>query len=117
MWEVAWYNSKYDDAQNDILDSNEVIGLINQGSHYKVLSKLSKNLKGWVSKKVELELKLDLLEDYAFPRCMPDDFIEEIHFDTELAYLMIASEGTGESKYNLKCCVDRGICDCQFLLN
>ena len=91
--------------------------MINQGSHYKVLSKLSKNLKGWVSKKVELELKLDLLEDYAFPRCMPDDFIEEIHFDTELAYLMIASEGTGESKYNLKCCVDREICDCQLLLN
>ena len=102
MWEVDWFNSKYDILQSDVFNRKEVIGLINAGSRYKIFSKLWKSLKGWVSEKIGLAFKLDLLDEYTLPRCMSNDFFEEIHFDTEQAYLMIASEGTGELKYNLK---------------
>ena len=38
---------------------------------------------------------LELLDEYEFPEPMPEDKIYDYHVDTNQAYLMLATEGTG----------------------
>ena len=51
---------------------------------------------GWVyGKRASKIFGLDLLEEYAFPQPMPEDKFYDYHVDTNQAYLMLATEGTG----------------------
>ena len=70
--------------------------MIHRGSYVKIFHKIQKNLKVWIPHKEELEWKLDLLDDYSLPICMPKDMHESMNFDTDQAYIIIATEGTGK---------------------
>ena len=51
---------------------------------------------GWINeKKASKIFGLDLLEEYAFPQPMPEDKFYDYHIETNQAYLMLATEGTG----------------------
>ena len=51
---------------------------------------------GWIHGKKALKIfGLDLLDEYAFPHPMPEDKFYDYHVDTNQAYLMLATEGTG----------------------
>ena len=52
---------------------------------------------GWIHGKRALKtLGLELLDEYEFPQPMPKDMTYDYHFDTNQAYLMIATDGTGK---------------------
>ena len=42
---------------------------------------------------------LDLLEEYTFPKPMPEDAFAKYHIDSDEAYLMLATVGTGNSLF------------------
>ena len=42
-----------------------------------------------------MKLKLDLLDDYKFPACMPADVSDKIHIVADQAYVMVATPNTG----------------------
>ena len=51
---------------------------------------------GWINEnKASKIFGLDLLEEYAFPQPMPEDKFYDYHIETNQAYLMLATEGTG----------------------
>ena len=51
---------------------------------------------GWIHGKRALKtFGLELLDEYAFPQPMPEDKFYDYHVDTNQAYLMLATEGTG----------------------
>ena len=54
---------------------------------------MHKDEKGFVND--ELKLKLDLLDDYKFPACMPADVSNKIHIVADQAYVMVATPDTG----------------------
>ena len=88
---MAWPTSK--SAQ---LEAQRIKKIISQGSYVKVFHKIQKHLKGWIPHKEELKFKLDLLDEYSLPICMPKDMHEYIDFDTDQAYIIMATEGTGK---------------------
>ena len=51
---------------------------------------------GWINEnKASKIFGLDLLEEYTFPQPMPEDKFYDYHIETNQAYLMLATEGTG----------------------
>ena len=55
-----------------------------------------KNFKGWVEEEYVIKyLKLDLLDEYSFPRPMPEDQCYSYHINSDQAYLMLATSETG----------------------
>ena len=79
------------------LTSYEVENAINSGYFVKVFQRLMKNFKGWVEEEYVIKyLKLDLLDEYSFPRPMPEDQCYNYHINSDQAYLMLATSETGE---------------------
>ena len=51
---------------------------------------------GWIYGKRALKtFGLELLDEYEFPQPMPEDKFYDYHVDTNQAYLMLATGGTG----------------------
>ena len=51
---------------------------------------------GWIHGKRALKtFGLELLDEYEFPQPMPEDKFYDYHVDTNQAYLMLATGGTG----------------------
>ena len=63
----------------------------------RVFHQLNKSLKGW--HKNEKYLKLDLLEEYSYPEPLPKDIFGDLHADSDQAYVMLATPGTGRSRF------------------
>ena len=81
--------------QNAHLNSNEVKNSINAGYLVKVFHRLLKRLKGWIDWESSKRLRLDLLEEYSFPKPMPEDEFYNYHVETDQSYIMLATNGTG----------------------
>ena len=68
--------------------SNSTIAIRRSEIHYFL---------GWVHGKSALKtFGLELLDEYEFPQPMPEDKFYDYHVDTNQAYLMLATEGTGK---------------------
>ena len=81
-----WY-----DIYQQVTSSSHPSKYISQRSSITITSFL-----GWIyGKKALKTFGLDLLEEYAFPQPMPEDKFYDYHVDTNQAYLMLATEGTG----------------------
>ena len=79
------------------LNTQSVKFAFNNGYLIKVFKKLQKDAKGWTENKDEAkELMLDLFDDYSFPKPMPEDEFYDFHVDTNQAYLLLATAGTGK---------------------
>ena len=77
--------------------SNKVKKLIDAGYLVKIFQKLLKSKKGWTHRKAEYKkYMLELLEEYTFPKPMPEDVFPKYHIDVDEAYLILATAGTGE---------------------
>ena len=51
---------------------------------------------GWINENKGSKIfGLDLLDEYTFPQPMPEDKFYDYHIETDQAYLMLATEGTG----------------------
>ena len=80
------------------LRSNDVKRLINDGNFVKIFRKLPKGELGWIDGKTEYkQYMLELMEEYTFPKPMPEDVFYRHHVETDQAYLMLATAETGNS--------------------
>ena len=78
------------------MNSESVKIALNNGYLVKIFQKLRKDAKGWTEDiNVAKELMLDLLYEYSLPKPMPEDEFYNFHVDTNQAYLMLATAGTG----------------------
>ena len=78
------------------LNSESVKFAINNGYLVKVFQKLWKDNKGWTEDDNRAkELMLDLFDEYSFPKPMPEDEFTKFNVAPNMAYLMLATAGTG----------------------
>ena len=78
------------------LNSESVKFAINNGYLVKVFQKLWKDNKGWTEDDDRAkELMLDLFDEYSFPKPMPEDEFTKFNVAPNMAYLMLATAGTG----------------------
>ena len=95
-WRTTFQTVKDGELKNRYLTSNEVKNAINSGYFVKIMDMLKKSSKGWADEEYEIKyLKLDLFDEYSFPMPMPDDEYLSYHVDSDQAYLMLATSGTG----------------------
>ena len=95
-WKTSIQKVKDGEIKIRYLTSNEVKNAINSGYYVKIIQKLIKSSKGWVDEEYEIKYwKLDLFDEYSFPMPMPDDEFLSYHVDSNQAYLMLATSGTG----------------------
>ena len=95
-WTTHYQETIDGSLKNEIFTSSQVKDLMSAGYFVKIIQQLPKRLKGWVHGKRALKtFGLDLLDEYAFPQPMPKDKFYDYHEDTNQAYLMLATEGTG----------------------
>ena len=60
------------------------------------VQKLWKDNKGWTEDDDRAkELMLDLFDEYSFPKPMPEDEFTKFNVAPNMAYLMLATAGTG----------------------
>ena len=71
--------------------------LINNGYLVKVFKNLPKGELGWwrYGETEYEQYMLELMEEYTFPKPMPEDIFEKYHVDSDQSYLMLATAGTG----------------------
>ena len=99
IWRSSYQKNQKTKTYNANLKSNEVKKLINNGYLVKVFKNLPKGEIGWW-RYGETEYKrymLELIEEYTFPKPMPEDIFEKYHVDSDQSYLMLATAGTGKS--------------------
>ena len=95
-WRTTFQTVKDGELKNRYLTSNEVKNAINSGYFVKIMDMLKKSSNGWADEEYEIKyLKLDLFDEYSFPMPMPDDEYLSYHVDSDQAYLMLATSGTG----------------------
>ena len=95
-WNISWYKDPTRPKKIDNFKASEVKDMIKSGFFVKIFQQLPKDLKGWVDQKRKVEIHgYDLLDEYSFPKPMPEDKFHEYHYDTSQAYLMLATAGTG----------------------
>ena len=95
-WNISWYKDPTRPKKIDNFKASEVKDMIKSGFFVKFFKQLPKHLKGWVDQKRKVNIYgYDLLDEYSFPKPMPEDKFHEYHYDTSQAYLMLATEGTG----------------------
>ena len=70
--------------------------LINDGNYIRIFYRLPKGDIGWRQGKTEYKpLMLELMEEYSFPKPMPEDIFKKYHIESDQAYLMLATAETG----------------------
>ena len=95
-WTTAFQKTIDGEIEEENLTSNDVKNAINSGYSLKVFQRLMKNFKGWVEEEYVIKyLKLDLLDEYSYPMPMPNDECYNYHVNSDQAYLMLATPGTG----------------------
>ena len=95
-WETYFQKSREEPIEKNHLNSESVKIALNNGYLVKIFQKLRKDAKGWTEDiNVAKELMLDLLYEYSLPKPMPEDEFYNFHVDTNQAYLMLATAGTG----------------------
>ena len=86
------------------LKSNEVKNLMDKGYFVKVFQSLPKSEIGWTNGETEYkQYMLELMEEYAFPKPMPEDLFHKYHVVSDQAYLMLATAGTGKAGPDIIC--------------
>ena len=96
IWPSAYQKNHETKTYYEDLSSNEVKNSINNGYLVRVFRNLPKGEIGWRYGKTEQKkYMLELMEEYAFPKPMPEDIFHEYHIDSDQAYLMLATAGTG----------------------
>ena len=95
-WVTTYQKTIESTYQKEYLSSNEVKNAINAGYLVKVFHRLLKNLKGWIEWDSSKRFRLDLLEEYSFPKPMPEDKFYNFHVETDQSYLILATNGTGK---------------------
>ena len=96
IWPTQYQETLKSDMVNEYLKSEEVKKVINSGYFLKIFQMLPKGELGWRHGETQKkQFMLELFEEYAFPKPMPEDMFQEYHVDTDFAYLMLATAGTG----------------------
>ena len=87
------------ETQHSKLKSNELKKFISNGYLVKVFRTLPKGEIGWrnYGEPEYKQYMLELMEEYEFPKPMPEDIFEKYHVDSDQSYLMLATAGTGKS--------------------
>ena len=85
--------------------------LIKNGYFAKVFQTLPKSEKGWIYGEREYkQYMLELLEEYDFPKPMPEDQFQKYHTVSDQTYLMLATAGTGKRGISLASYLDFSTC-------
>ena len=95
-WFTQYCRNKKMDCKSSNLHGWKVQDLIRHGYQVKVFNKLPKSYRGWTTAEEYLSFKVDLLEEYDFPSPLPKDVFESIHAETDQAYIMLSTNGTGK---------------------
>ena len=96
IWTTDYQLTMKSDIVNEKLKSEEVKKLINSGYSFKIFQMLPKGEQGWRhGEKQTKQFMLELFDEYAFPKPMPEDMFQKYHVDTDFSYLMLATAGTG----------------------
>ena len=99
MWQSSYQKNHETKTYNANLRSNEMKKMIDNRYLVKVFNRLPKGEIGW-SRYNGTEYKqnmIELMEEYAFPKPMPEDIFQKYHVDSDQSYLMLATAGTGKS--------------------
>ena len=81
----------------EFISWHDVLLLMKKGFIIKIFDKLKASLKGLNMPKAQyLSLKLDLLDEYRFPRPMPPDMMLKRPRGSDHAYLILGQQGTGK---------------------
>ena len=97
-WDSYFQKTVKGSIHEQHLNTQSVKFAFNNGYLIKVFKKLQKDAKGWTEDKDEaMELMLDLFDDYSFPKPLPEDEFYDFHVDTNQAYLLLSTEGTGKT--------------------
>ena len=91
IWPSDFQKNQETETYHKNLKSNEVKDLINEGNFVKIFKRLPKGDIGWRHKQHMIEL----MEEYAFPKPMPEDIFKKYHIESDQAYLILATAETG----------------------
>ena len=95
-WEIFYYEDPTRPTKTEMFRASKVKDIIKAGYFVKVFQQLPKNLRGWVDQnRKAMTYGYDLMDEYSYPKPMPEDKFHEFHYDTSQAYLMLATAGTG----------------------
>ena len=95
-WPSAFQENHKTKTNYRELNSNEVKWLINNGHFVRIFKKLPKGEIGWIYGETEYnQYMLELMDEYTFPKPMPEDIFQKYHLESDQAYLMLATAETG----------------------
>ena len=92
-WTTVYNVDEDQECKSGDLKGKRILDLIGKGYYVRVFHQLNKSLKGW--QRHERSLKLDLLDEYSHPEPFPKDIFGDIYADSDQAYVMLATNGTG----------------------
>lgn len=99
---IKWTTFGKDPVTNETFDRRltgpSILLLLMKGYSIKIFEKLNTKLKRQaMSKKMHLIKKMDIFQDYSYPKPFPrDKFLKLPDGSPNQAYLMLATKGTGE---------------------
>ena len=108
-WNVSWSTSFRHASTNysgtfKNVQAHEILSLLKKGFVIKIFEKLYASLKRLkMSKKEWLRHKMDLFEDYEFPKPFPPDMLLKLPRTPNHAYLILGHQGTGKIQKPFVC--------------
>ena len=103
-WNVYWSTTYRHESQNysgflEKITGHKILSLLKEGYVIKIFERLKASLKRLkLSKKEYLTNKMDLFEDYQFPKPFPPDMLLKLPRTPNHAYLILGQQGTGKIK-------------------
>ena len=94
-WYAGFYQNEDQECMATSLHGHTILKMMNAGYHVKAFNLLPKSLKGWAT---DVSTKVDLLDEYDFPSPMPQDMFQDAYISSNQAYIMIATNETGQMK-------------------
>jgi hypothetical protein len=99
-WTTRYYLPGAERDNVLITNKDGIRDLIKENASFKTFDKIFKDEKGYVSKEKEKRMKLDLVDEYQRPKCMPKDLFEKFYISSDQCYLMLSTADTGTMKNN-----------------
>lgn len=96
-WTTVYNVANKENCKSGDLNGRRIYELIKKGYFVRVFHQLWKSQKGW--QKNEKKYKLDLIDDYTYPKPFPKDMFDDLYSDSDQAYIMLATAETGNIIY------------------